>query len=58
MKYLTLESKEFNRVLQNLRLEKQDISLTTQKKVLEIVNSKTKITPELIKELIKEEEIE
>jgi len=57
MKNLTLESKEFNRVIQNLRLEKLDISLTKQKKVVEIVNSKTKITPKLIKDLIREDEI-
>lgn len=57
MKNLTLESKEFNRVLQNLHLEKLDISLTKQQKVIEVVNSKVKITPNLIKDLMREDEI-
>jgi len=53
MKQLTLESKEFKRVMHNLHLENLSISRDNQRKIIEIVNAKTKITPTLIKDLMK-----
>ncbi|HLQ82366.1 MAG TPA: Zn-dependent hydrolase [Pseudogracilibacillus sp.] len=57
MKNLTLESKEFNRVSRNLYLENLSLSLANQKKVIEIINSRVKITPNLIKDLMKDGEV-
>lgn len=57
MKNLTLESKEFNRVSRNLYLENLSLSLAKQKKVIEIINSRVKITPNLIKDLMKDGEV-
>ncbi len=57
MKNLTLESKEFNRVLQNLHLENLNLPIDKQKEVLKIVNSKVKVTPSLIKDLMKHGEV-
>ena len=48
MKELTLESKEFRRILQNLHLENLTLHPTLQKKVLELVNSGVTITPNVI----------
>lgn len=57
MKELNLESKEFKRVMHNLRLEKMGLSETDQKKVLELINTNITITPSLIKDLFKHGEI-
>jgi len=58
MKELTLESKEFKKVMQNLRLENMSLSEKGQKKVLELVNTNTTITPTFIKDLLKYDEIQ
>lgn len=57
MKDLKLESKEFQRVLQNLHLENLSLPLAMQKKVVELVNSKVTITPNLIKDLVRHGEV-
>ncbi len=53
MKELTLESKEFKKVMHNLHLESLSLSLDLQKKVLELINTKTSITPTLIKDILR-----
>jgi len=58
MKKITLESKEFKRVMQNLHLENMSLSEKGQKKVLELVNANTTITPAFIKDLLKYGEIQ
>lgn len=58
MEKLTLESKEFKKVMQNLRLENMSLSEKGQKKVLELVNANTIITPTFIKDLLKNGEIQ
>ena len=58
MEKLTLESKEFKRVMQNLYLENMSLSEKGQKKVLELVNTNTTITPTFIKDLLKYDEIQ
>ncbi|WP_163537498.1 Zn-dependent hydrolase [Gracilibacillus sp. YIM 98692] len=52
MKELSLESKEFQRILYNLHLENITLSPTLQKRVIEIVNSGEEITPEVIKDAL------
>ena len=52
MKELTLESKEFRRILQNLHLENLTLHPTLQKKVLELVNTGVTITPHVIKDAL------
>lgn len=52
MNELTMESKEFKRVLHNLHLENLTLSPVLQEKVLQLVNSKVSITPTLIKGLL------
>jgi len=58
MEKLTLESKEFKKVMQNLRLENMSLSEKGQKKVLELVNANTTVTPTFIKDLLKNGEIQ
>lgn len=58
MEKLTLESKEFKRVMQNLRLENMSLSEKGKKKVLELVNTNTTITPTFIKGLLRHGEIQ
>lgn len=58
MEKLTLESKRFRKVMQNLRLENMSLSEKGQKKILELVNMNTTITPEFIKDLLKYGEIQ
>lgn len=53
MKELTLESKEFKKVMHNLHLESQSLSLDVQKRVLDLINAKTTITPTLIKDILR-----
>ena len=53
MKELTLESKEFKKVMHNLHLESLSLSLDLQKNVLELINTKTSITPTLIKNILR-----
>ena len=53
MKELTLESKEFKKVMHNLHLESLSLSLDLQKNVLELINTKTSITPTLIKDILR-----
>lgn len=52
MKQLSRDSVEFNRVLSNLRLEDMQLSEPMQDKVLNILNSDTEITTEVIKEAL------
>lgn len=52
MKELNLESKEFKRVMHNLHLESLSLSPDMQKRVLELINTKTSITPNLIKDIL------
>ncbi|MBW8349894.1 Zn-dependent hydrolase [Bacillus sp. IITD106] len=49
---LTVESKEFQQVLHNLRLENMSLSTELQKRVIRLVNSDVTITPELIKRIV------
>ena len=53
MKALNLGSKEFRRVMHNLHLENLSLSPEVQEKVLELVNTKTLITPNLIKDILR-----
>lgn len=53
MKSLNLDSKEFKRVMHNLHLENLYISSDMQEKVLELINTKTSITPSLIKDVLR-----
>ncbi|GAB4073752.1 hypothetical protein GCM10028778_12550 [Barrientosiimonas marina] len=57
LKHLTLESKEFKRVMQNLHLENLNLPLEKQKRILKIVNSGAEITPSLIKDLMEHEDV-
>lgn len=52
MKELTIESKEFKRVLSNLHLENISISPTIQKRIIKHANRNEKINPALIKEML------
>lgn len=52
MSKLTLDSKKFQNVLHNLRLENLSLSNELQKKILKIVNDDVKITPEIIKGIV------
>lgn len=58
MKNLTLESKGFKKIMQNLHLENMSLSEKGQKKVLELVNSNATITPKFIKDLLRHGEIQ
>jgi len=49
---LTIESKEFQQVLHNLRLENMSLPADLQEIVINIVNRKEAITPELIKRIV------
>lgn len=49
---LTIESKEFQQVLHNLRLENMSLSADLQKIVIDLVNYNATITPELIKKVV------
>lgn len=53
MKELTLDSKEFKRVLNNLHLENLSLTLDMQEKLLDLLNEKTSITSTLIKDLLR-----
>lgn len=53
MKELTLDSKEFKRVLNNLHLENLSLTLDMQEKLLNLLNAKTSITSTLIKDLLR-----
>lgn len=52
MKELQLESKEFNRIVQNLHLENLSLHPKLQHKVIELVNSGVTITPDVIKDAL------
>lgn len=52
MRLLTVESKEFQQVLHNLRLENMNLSSELQKIVIHLVNSGEKITPVIIKRIV------
>lgn len=49
---LTVESKEFQQVLHNLRLENMSLSTELQEIVIRLVNRNETITPELIKRIV------
>lgn len=53
MKELTLDSKEFKRVLNNLHLENLSLTLDMQEKLLNLLNAKTSITSTLINDLLR-----
>lgn len=53
MKELTRESKEFKRVLHNLHLENLSLSPDMQKRVVELINAKAAISPNLIKDVLR-----
>lgn len=57
MKQLTLASKEFKKVMQNLHLENMSLSEKNQRKILELINTNTTITPTFIKDLFRHGEI-
>lgn len=50
MKELTLESKEFKRIMHNLHIEELHLNVKRQKQILSLVNSGVNITPSLLKE--------
>ncbi|MEF2293974.1 Zn-dependent hydrolase [Virgibacillus dokdonensis] len=52
MAKLTIESKEFQQVLANLRFENMFLSPELQKKVVSLVNNDKRITQETIKRII------
>ena len=52
MKQIQLNSPEFNRVSKNLQLENLSLSPRLQKKAVDIVKSKTEISPNVIKEAL------
>lgn len=51
---LSVGSKEFQQVLHNLHLENMSIPQELQQKIAEVVQSKQKITPDLIRRLVLE----
>lgn len=57
MKELSIESKEFKRVMHKLHLENMELFKTEQKKILELINTNVAITPTLIKDLFKHGEV-
>ncbi|WP_100401976.1 Zn-dependent hydrolase [Bacillus sp. FJAT-42315] len=57
MKKLTLESKAFQQILQNLRLENLNLPLPLQNKVIELVNVEVEIAPNLLKGILRYREI-
>ncbi|BAQ10891.1 zinc metallohydrolase [Bacillus sp. OxB-1] len=57
MKELTMESKEFKRVLHNLHLENMTLHTALQKRVLELINSGVPITSAVIQEALDREKI-
>jgi len=57
MKRLNLESPAFKRVMHNLHLERMTLAIKDQEKVLELINKNVAITPALMKDLLKHEEI-
>ena len=57
LKELTMESREFKRILHNLHLENLSLPYDMQKKVLELVNSNEIITPTLIKDILQYGEV-
>ncbi|SFL91372.1 Zn-dependent hydrolase [Salibacterium qingdaonense] len=52
MKELTMDSKEFKRIQQNLHLENLTLHPSLQKKVIELINSNVTITQHMIKEIL------
>lgn len=52
MKQVTLESKEFKRVLHNLHLENMNLTPKIQKRIIELSNQEKEISPALIKEML------
>lgn len=57
MKRLEVESQEFERILKNLQLENLTLHPTLQKKVVKIVNSGVKITPNIIRNALNHGEV-
>lgn len=49
---LTVESKVFQQILHNLRLENMSLSAELQEMVVSLVNRNVTITPELIKRIV------
>ncbi|WP_062199647.1 hypothetical protein [Massilibacterium senegalense] len=58
MKKIYLNSSEFNRVLKNLHLENLSLSPALQKKVIELLNTHKALTPNIIKEALKHEQVQ
>lgn len=57
MKQLSVESKEFKRVLHNLHLENIHLAKSIQRKIVESTNQKGELTPALIKEMLANDKI-
>lgn len=57
MKKITVDSKEFKRVLKNLNLENITLHPSLQKKALDLVNSGVTITPKIIKDALNRGEV-
>lgn len=53
MKQIHLNSPEFNRVLKNLQFENLSLSPALQKKVIELLNARKPLTPNIIKEALR-----
>lgn len=53
MKQIHLNSPEFNRVLKNLQFENLSLSPALQKKVIELLNARKPLTPNIIKEVLR-----
>jgi len=57
MKQLTIASKEFKKVMQNSHSETMSLSEKNQRKILELTNTNTTITPTFITDLFRHGEI-
>ncbi|MBS4208513.1 Zn-dependent hydrolase [Bacillus sp. FJAT-50079] len=53
MSGLSIESKEFKQILHNLHLENMSLPVELHQKIIEIVQNKQEITPELIRGLVR-----
>lgn len=52
MSTLSIDSREFQDTLHNLRFEEMSLSRELQEKVIQTVNSRQTITPKIIKKIV------
>ena len=58
MRQIQLNSPEFNRVTKNLELENLSLSPVLQKKAVDIVNSRTQISPKMRQEALNDGKVQ